>query len=60
MTRFGIFIILSLSIMAVNSLDIRGKWREDQYKREGLSDFLSTMGKIMTYVLFIIKKTGTV
>jgi len=46
--------------MAVNSLDIRGKWREDQYKREGLSDFLSTMGKIMTYVLFIIKKTGTV
>ena len=29
-----------------SEVDLRGKWKEDQNLREGLSDFLYEMGKI--------------
>jgi hypothetical protein len=37
--------VVSLSMAAADSLDLRGKWKEDQNLREGLSDFLYEMGK---------------
>ncbi len=39
------FLVISLAMVTVNSLDLRGKWKEDQNRREGLNDFLYTMGE---------------
>jgi hypothetical protein len=36
--------VVSVLVLTVNSLDLRGKWKEDQYKRQGLNDFLYEMG----------------
>ena len=37
--------LLSILVLSVTGVDLRGKWKEDQYKRQGLNDFLYEMGK---------------
>ena len=37
--------IVSILVLSVScSLDLRGKWKEDQNQRQGLNDFLYEMG----------------
>ena len=37
--------IVSVLVLSVTGIDLRGKWHEDQYQRQGLDDFLKAMGK---------------
>ncbi len=38
-------VIVSVLVLSVTGVDLRGKWKEDQYKRKGLNDFLLAVGK---------------
>ena len=37
--------LVSVLVLSVTGLDLRGKWKEDQNQRQGLNDFLYEMGK---------------
>jgi len=40
----AILVVVSVLAHSVMSVDLRGKWIEDQYQRQGLNDFLNAMG----------------
>ena len=48
--------LVSVLVLSVTGLDLRGKWKEDQNQRQGLNDFLYEMGKT-NYSSFVISDT---
>ena len=48
--------LVSVLVLSVTGLDLRGKWKEDQNQRQGLNDFLYEMGKTI-YSSFVISDT---